>query len=279
MIEAAATQAATRSPFQTARPGRAETVDREAVGQHVRGCDLQPQQRHPQGHHVGDVHAERVALLRFDADHRPGDRLAGDLVVQPLPLQRGQQLGVPQALDLPGLRVAEDRRRRRPAARRRRRDRPRRHRRPGRARRAAAPARSRRARSSRLTSTAEVAPTDISSSPRPGLITASSGAGWAGAGTSAKVAGRCSRVARSKGATIAKAGPTTFDRHERDLALALAVREVREVAARVGAQAAVVAHHEDPVLGHHDLEPHVGRVDLPVGLAVRGTTSRPAPCR
>ena len=44
-----------------------------------------------------------------------------------------------------------------------------------------------------------------------GLITALSGAGWRGAGTSSKAAGRCNRPARSKGAAIAKAGPTTSE--------------------------------------------------------------------
>ena len=44
MIDAAATQAATRSPFQMASPGHAEPVDPEAVGQHVRRRHLEAQQ-------------------------------------------------------------------------------------------------------------------------------------------------------------------------------------------------------------------------------------------
>ena len=35
ITDAAAMQAATRSPFHIARPGTAQAVDREAVGQHV----------------------------------------------------------------------------------------------------------------------------------------------------------------------------------------------------------------------------------------------------
>ena len=87
-IEAAATQAATRSPFQTARPGtpRPSTL-KPSVSTYV-GGDVEPEQRPAQRGQVGHVHAEPVALLRRHGDHRPGDGLAGDLVVQPLAGQR-----------------------------------------------------------------------------------------------------------------------------------------------------------------------------------------------
>ena len=62
--DAAAMQAATRSPFQTARPGHAEAVDREPVGQDVRRRQVEPGQRPAQRLDVGDVHAEPVALAR-----------------------------------------------------------------------------------------------------------------------------------------------------------------------------------------------------------------------
>ena len=95
MIDAAATQAATRSPFQTASPGAPSPSTRKPSVSTYR-WDVQPRagHGHPERLDVGDVHAEPVALARLDADHRPGDGLPGDLVVAALPLQRGEQLGV-----------------------------------------------------------------------------------------------------------------------------------------------------------------------------------------
>ena len=61
--DAAEMQAATRSPFQTARPGHAEAVDGEPVGQHVRRRQVEQGDRAAQRLDVGDVHAEPVALV------------------------------------------------------------------------------------------------------------------------------------------------------------------------------------------------------------------------
>ena len=61
--EPAAMQAATRSPFHTARPGTPEPVDGEPVGEHVVGRHVEQGHRPPQRLDVGDVHAEPVALL------------------------------------------------------------------------------------------------------------------------------------------------------------------------------------------------------------------------
>ena len=95
--EAAATQAATRSPFHTARPGGAEPVDREPVGQHVVGPHVELRHGAAQRLDVGHVHAEPVALVVRDDDHRPGQRPAHDLVVAALAGLLGEQLGVGQA--------------------------------------------------------------------------------------------------------------------------------------------------------------------------------------
>ena len=82
------------------QPWGAQPIHAEPIGDHVCGGDFQARQGHPQGHDIGDMHAQRIAFAGLDAHHRPSDRLLGNFAVQALPLQRREQLGVPQSGDL-----------------------------------------------------------------------------------------------------------------------------------------------------------------------------------
>src|SRR6185312_16248032 len=157
------------------------------------------------------MHSEPVTLSRLDAHHGPRNGLLRNRGIQAFPLQGGEQLGVPQTGDLPRLRIAED-------------------------------GRCRDERASTCSAACLVSTRNrIETHPLQcafiavdaaialdqhgrrgparrhqqltpaGLITARAGAESGGSGTLSKVAGRRSRPARSKGAAIANAGPTTKD--------------------------------------------------------------------
>ena len=242
-------QAATRSPFQTARPGHLEPVDREAVGEDVGRPLVEQRHRPAQRLDVGDVHAEPVALLGVDHHHRPGDRTAHDLGVDALAGLLGEQLGVGQArarcrpcpagrmqapatsgpahAPRPGLVDAGDR---------------------ARSRRGAARARSRRARRRGGRSRRE------GRCVRACMASRADSRG--GSGTSSNVSGRETQSKRSRGHSSTKTWPTTRSTGTNSWpgTQSVSVR-LAHVLAGVGRVAAVVAHHEDVALGHRTGRP------------------------
>ena len=199
------------------------------------------------------------------ASHSSGSRLttdqatafAGDLAVQPLALQRGEQLGVVEPGDLPRLGVVEDDRRR--------------DQRTG----AGAPSGLVRAGHRVETHPAEralvaVDPTVTSHRGHQqltpsGSITASSRRRLGRGGHLGENGG----LAQPGGPVERRRDREGWSDHLVDRARTRSgpcpvLARIGEVAAGIGTHVAMVAHHEDPVGGHHDLEPHVGGVDLDV---------------
>ena len=191
--DAAAMQAATRSPFQTASPGTpSPSTGNPSVRTYV-GRDVEQRHRPAQRLDVGDVHAEPVALLGLDDHDRPGQRATHDLGVAALAGLLGEQLGVGQPGHDAGLACRAGSPRPRRAARRRRRGRPRRRRRSAPDPCGAGRARSRRARR-------RGGPSSRGGARSRGRHRRRHGA----SGTSAKVSGRCSHRKWSGAARAAR---------------------------------------------------------------------------
>ena len=74
--DAAAMQAATRSPFHTASPGTPSPSTGKPSVRTYCGRHVEQRHRAAQRLDVRDVHAEPVALVGLDDDHRPGQRPA-----------------------------------------------------------------------------------------------------------------------------------------------------------------------------------------------------------
>ena len=121
-IDAAATQAATWSPFQIARDGAGRPRHREAVDEYIPGLAAQPGDGAAHPGDVAPVQPAGVDLDRRDDHDVHGPRRRHDALVQLLPPRGCDQLGVGEPVDLP---PQDDRgdhqrsRRRRPAPPRR----------------------------------------------------------------------------------------------------------------------------------------------------------------
>ena len=274
--DAAAMQAATRSPFQTARPGTSSP-----------GPGSRRSARRPAPRSAGPARGacpstlqtcspSRSTSLRRDDDRGPRQRAPDDLRVDRARAPRGSAAWSRRA-PAPGRACPRaGPRRRRPAARRRRRGRPRRHRRPARARGGRARARSRRARRPavrRRHAGSYGSPSDISGSVRQrerqrrarGDAAPSAAArrrSPAPAGCRARRRSRSGGTSTAPAACPSRSGGQTMT-NARPITSSVGIvpwspslRWDRESADVV----AVVAHDPQPALGHGDVEVLLGRL-------------------